>query len=515
MMKKPSLIAFYLPQFHATPENDRWWGKGFTEWTAARGAKSLFEGHKQPIVPLGKRYYNLLEKETMQWQADLAKKYGIDGFSFYHYWFKDGRQVLEKPAENLLRWKEIDMPFCFNWANESWARTWSAIAHASPWADQYETDEQDDDSGMLMEQKYGNESAWQEHIRYLFPFFQDARYIRMDGRPVFMIYHPETVYCLSDMISCWNAYLRDHGDKEVYLITGVHDSAVPFAGLKSACDAYYMADPAPLWQYLPSKILAGGIRYHDAAVYWDAFFRLEAPKDRNGKHIYASVMNGYDDTPRRGDAGVVVPKLSPNDFQEQMRKTVRMAANQGHPFLFYNAWNEWGEGMILEPDEEYAYAYLEAIRQVMREEEMFEGEASDAAEEDPRLSTVSYEAVRSTEEARTLCRWLEIRDAGKRVADYLIAQNVRNIAIYGYGDLGIRLKKELQGSAVTVDYIIDRSVSARDVDCPTYQLSEQLPSVDLIVVTVHGLYAEIWEDIRRYVGYPISSLAHILFEIDG
>ena len=134
------------------------------------------------------------------------------------------------------------MPFCFNWANESWARTWSAIAHASPWADQYETDEQDDDSGMLMEQKYGNESAWQEHIRYLFPFFQDARYIRVDGRPVFMIYHPETVYCLSDMICCWNAYLRDHGDKEIYLITGVHDSAVPFAGLKSACDAYYMAD---------------------------------------------------------------------------------------------------------------------------------------------------------------------------------------------------------------------------------------------------------------------------------
>lgn len=512
MMKKPSLIAFYLPQFHATPENDRWWGKGFTEWTAARGAKSLFEGHKQPIVPLGKRYYNLLEKETMQWQADLAKKYGIDGFSFYHYWFKDGRQVLEKPAENLLRWKEIDMPFCFNWANESWARTWSAVNNASPWADQYETDEQENSSGMLLEQKYGRESAWKQHIQYLLPFFQDSRYIRHDGHPVFMMYHPDEVYCLSDMIAYWNDYLRDHGEKELYWIAGVHDVAVPFSGIANDFDAYYMTT-APIWRYLDATT-RDGVRCYDTKDYWEVFFQRHAPATIDGKHMYSTLLNGYDDTPRRGRAGFLVEKLSPEEFRGALRKTLCMAAGQEHPFLFYNAWNEWGEGMFLEPDEEGGFAYLEVIREVMQEKCGAEGERSPAVDIDPRLTAVSREAVRYGEEARILNRWMELRDAGKTVGAMLEAMGVHHIAIYGFGDLGIRLKQELKGAPVRVDYIIDRSAAARADDCPTYPLQPDLPPVDLIVVTVHGLYSEVRRDIKRHVDYPVCSLAHILSEID-
>ncbi len=510
-MRKPSLIVLYLPQFHSIPENDRWWGKGYTEWTAVKGAKPLFEGHKQPVVPLGKRYYDLMDKETMQWQAELARKYGVGGFAFYHYWFKDGRRVLEKPAENLLRWKDIDMPFCFNWANGTWARTWSAISSASPWADQYETDEQEDASGILLEQKYGDKAAWEQHIAYLLPFFQDKRYIRVDGRPVFVIYHPETVYCISDMIAYWNTYLQNYGEKGIYWIAGVHDVAVPYSGIKTDFDAFYMTSPAPDWRHLDS-VMQNGVRCYDAREYWRAFFARHAPATIGKKPLYASIVNGYDDTPRRGRAGHILPKLSLEDFQSVLRKAVRMAAKEEQPFLFYNAWNEWGEGMFLEPDEAQGYAYLEAVRDVM-EEEIPEEKGAAPSVLDPRLSSISRDAVRYAEEANILARWMELREAGRNVGDYLATQGIRTVAIYGYGELGIRLKQELKDSPVEVAYIIDRSTAARDVDCPTYQLRENLPPVDRIIVTVHGLYPEIRADIKRFMTYPVRSLAHILFEM--
>ena len=129
MEKELRALAMYLPQFHRVPENDAWWGEGFTEWTAVKKAVPLFEGHEQPRTPLNSNYYDLMDKGTMEWQADLAKKYGIDGFCFYHYWFRDGRRILEKPAENLLQWKDIDMPFCFCWDPVSWARTWTKLGN--------------------------------------------------------------------------------------------------------------------------------------------------------------------------------------------------------------------------------------------------------------------------------------------------------------------------------------------------------------------------------------------------
>ena len=132
------IMAFYLPQFHRVPENDEWWGKGFTEWTAVKGAAPLFEGHYQPRVPLNHNYYNLLEHDTMAWQANLMKKYSIDGVCIYHYWFENGRRILEKPAENLLKWTDISMPFCFCWANETWSRTWEKLADANVWSIMYE-----------------------------------------------------------------------------------------------------------------------------------------------------------------------------------------------------------------------------------------------------------------------------------------------------------------------------------------------------------------------------------------
>ena len=159
-----------MPQFHAIPENDIWWGEGFTEWTNTKAAKPLFRGHYQPKEPLKDNYYSLLDSKTQEWQASLAKKYGIYGFCYYHYWFH-GKLLLEKPMENMLKNKKVDIPFCISWANETWSRTWSG-----------------QEREILIQQDYGNKSDWLKHIEYLVPFFKDSRYIKIDNKPLMLLY---------------------------------------------------------------------------------------------------------------------------------------------------------------------------------------------------------------------------------------------------------------------------------------------------------------------------------------
>lgn len=162
--KGVKLIAFYLPQFHAIPLNDQCWGKGFTEWTNVRKAQALFSGHDQPKIPLDLNYYDLMDDQVKIWQSNLAKKYGIFGFCYYHYWFKHGEKLLEKPAEQMLKNKKIEIPFCFCWANENWSKNWDG-----------------GDQEIIMEQDYGGKEEWERHFQYLLNFFQDERYITVDG----------------------------------------------------------------------------------------------------------------------------------------------------------------------------------------------------------------------------------------------------------------------------------------------------------------------------------------------
>ena len=192
-------IAIYLPQFHEVEENNQWWGKGFTDWITVKNAQPLCAGHRQPRVPLGQNYYDLSNHDVMQWQAKLAKRYHISGFCFYHYWFKDGRKILEKPAENLLEWMDIDMPFCFSWANQTWARTWTNIQNSNAWTGS-DYEKSDEEEGILLRQSYGGKKEWKEHFEYLLPFFKDDRYIQYDKKPIFLIYKPEYMYCLDNMM---------------------------------------------------------------------------------------------------------------------------------------------------------------------------------------------------------------------------------------------------------------------------------------------------------------------------
>ena len=191
-------------------------------WKSAKKSKPLFPGHNQPRVPDHNNYYNLLDKETMEWQAKLARRAGIHGFCIYHYWFGE-KQLLEKPAENLLKWKDIDINYCFSWANESWIRSWSKFA-GNAWINSPKEAERNA-AGMLIEQKYGDEEEWKRHFLYLLPFFQDERYIKKGNKSVFVIYIPSAIKCLKKMVDCWNKLAVENGFGGIYFV-GLKDSSI-------------------------------------------------------------------------------------------------------------------------------------------------------------------------------------------------------------------------------------------------------------------------------------------------
>ena len=186
------IIAFYLPQFHDIPENDEWWGKGFTEWVNVKKAQPLYKGHEQPRIPMNENYYNLLDDNVKIWQANIAKEYGIYGFCYYHYWF-GGKLLLEKPMEQMLKNPKVDIPFCISWANEPWTKAWV------------------NESKVLIPQFYGGKKEWKEHFDYLLPFFKDNRYIKEDNKPLFIIYRAEVIDCLNDMLDYWTELAQQNG----------------------------------------------------------------------------------------------------------------------------------------------------------------------------------------------------------------------------------------------------------------------------------------------------------------
>ena len=364
------IIAFYLPQFHRFPENDKWWGKGFTEWTNVKNARPLFKGHNQPKQPLDDNYYNLLEPKTLKWQCDLAKQYGIYGFCYYHYWF-DGKMLMQKPMELMLKNKEIDLPFCICWANDNWTRSWAKKSKE-----------------VLIGQTYGGKNDWEEHFNYLLPFFQDKRYMLINGKPIMIIYRPETIPVLREMLNLWDEMAKQNG----------------FPGLTFVYQQYsynhLTADTGDLFDYgieyqpgyimekqrkynlgvITSKVLheitkffhlpqnkISTIHYSYDAV-WKDILNL-SPKDE--KMIPGAYVN-WDNTPRyKKDASVHIG-FSVEKFKKYLTMDIKKAKEIYHKdMIFMFAWNEWGEGGYLEPDKENKYSVLEAIKEALEANQEF------------------------------------------------------------------------------------------------------------------------------------------------
>ncbi len=368
------IIPFYLPQFHEIPENNRWWGEGFTEWVNVKKAKPLFDGHDQPKIPLNNNYYNLLDDDVMLWQTRVAKKYGIYGFCFYHYWF-DGHMLLEKPVENYLNDKRIDFPFCICWANENWTTQWF-----------------DDKHKVLISQTYGGYNEWKKHYDYLRDFFHDDRYIKENNKPMFVIYRPDIIPNMEDMIKAFNEFAVSDGFDGICFVCQRTDSSIGHNGkiisLFDHCIEYQ-----PMCAF--SKVLEGkqkfklirrikrsillsiekyfkistsgfkfsnirrkNVRVYDYDKVWAEIIRS---KPMTNKSIPGAFVN-WDNTPRKAYRGSVVLGVTPDKFGKYISEQIKNAKNvYNSDMIFVFAWNEWAEGGYLEPDEANGYAFLEAL----------------------------------------------------------------------------------------------------------------------------------------------------------
>lgn len=503
------IISMYLSQFHRVKENDEWWGEGYTEWTAVKKADNLYEGHIQPHTPLNENYYDLMKKETMKWQSDLMHRYGIDGQCFYHYWFKDGKQILEKPAENLLQWTDIDMPFCFCWANQTWARTWSNVQEKNEWAFRFEKRKEYSDSGILLEQKYGTEKDWRIHYEDLRRFFKDKRYLKNNGKPVFLIYRTGQITCLRNMLRCWNRWALEDGFKGIYVIGAGTD-----INTEKHLDGVLNHEPQKSISKIESQIEHGIVKYQ----YEELWNTLLSAEDL-GKKTYYGGFVGYDDTPRRGRGGTVIEGASPELFQKYLSMLIAKNDSAGNEYTFLNAWNEWGEGMYLEPDMENGYSYLEAVKgarehyteyiDIYKEKSQNLDSAFIKELDFYRKKVFRYEKYWKVFDA-----WMRIREQGKRMDCYLSEQGIKTVGIYGAGMMGKHLIAELSGSKVETVFAIDQKADFIKASISIYRPDEAFPEVDAVVIAVLFDVEGIKKAIQKRLNCKIISLEKIIADLD-
>ena len=359
MSVKP--IALYLPQYHPIPENDAWWGTGFTEWTNVRKAVPRFWGHYQPHSAGELGYYDLRRPEVMAAQAALAKAYGIYGFCYYHYWF-NGKLLLQQPLEQMLATGQPNMPFCLCWANENWSRRWDGR-------------EQD----VLMEQRYALEDD-RAHIRYLIPYFRDERYIKIGGKPVYLMYRPELHPAINDAVAIWREEAKQAGFEDIYLVNvenftkGVSpdvygfDAAMDFApDFTCTGPRYIKKQRIRYWvtRFLHRKNLLRSGFFEHHVYHYDALVDNMINKPIANYKQFRSVCPSWDNSARRKQEATIFHRSTPDKFKSWVKETTAYTRKyfEGDERLFFvNAWNEWGEGCHLEPDQRFGSAYLEAFK---------------------------------------------------------------------------------------------------------------------------------------------------------
>lgn len=364
-MNEIKIIANYLPQYHITDENSKWWGEGFTDWVATKKATPLFKNHKEPRIPLNNNYYSLDNVDAIRWQAKLARKYGVYGFGIYHYWFSSKQILLKKPAEILLENKDIDINFLFLWDNGSWKRTWSKARMSNDWAPKYEPKKVSDnvrDDGILAELIYGDKKEWYKHFMYLLPFFRDSRYIKIDNKPLFAFFQPHNRFdIIKEIVIYWDELAKNHGfngiicmNKENYTKERMKYQLryTPLSYEKIIKKIKYK-----LYDEICLKL--NKLRIYDYDKVWKEIIYSAQDTD---KYTFLSGFVDYDDTPRRGRRGAIFKGSSPEKFGRYIEKLAQIAKDKGQEYLFVTAWNEWAEGAYLEPDTVNGYAYLEQLK---------------------------------------------------------------------------------------------------------------------------------------------------------
>lgn len=376
---KPRIIAYYLPQYHPIPENDAWWGPGFTEWTNVAKARPLFRGHYQPRIPADLGFYDLRLPETREQQAALAREAGIEGFCYYHYWFGDGKQLLQRPFEEVLRSGKPTLPFCLCWANHDWTnKTWKK-------GSSFKSD------AMIAQMHYSREDDVR-HFQYLLPAFRDERYIRVDGKPLFVLYAPEHLPDARAFIDLWQGMAREAGLPGIHFVGYTSNSkgrstdgkltlwstdqaaqyyqqvldwgfdAVNSAGLNRA-EAMCHGKWGMLRYYISKNTFLPTSNHTD----YERIMRHYYVAEDAWETVYPSLFPQWDRSPRAGAKTNILTGSTPEKFEQTLYEAFRLLHGKQaeHQIAFLKSWNEWGEGNYVEPDQRFGHGYLQAIRRAL------------------------------------------------------------------------------------------------------------------------------------------------------
>ena len=350
-------IAFYLPQFYPTPENDSWWGKGFTEWTNVGNAKPLFRGHYQPRVPADLGYYDLRIPEVRQQQAELARVAGIEGFCYWHYWF-NGTRLLDRVFSEVVSTGQPDFPFCLCWANHSWiAKTWNPSIPGK----------------MLIEQTYPGEEDYIRHFNALLPAFKDPRYLTVHGRLIFGIFDPSDIPDIETMSQVWDHLAKQNGLPPFYffaLAQGTkklepsHHTGFDAIVYDAMFDAVYSYQNASLFARAKAKL--NSTFKAPNPIPYDYYARHAIKKFKEHPDTIPCIDPNFDHSPRSGTAGTILHNSTPEKWRTLCQETAQLVNRRGKELLFIKAWNEWGEGNYLEPDLRYGDAYIKETARALQ-----------------------------------------------------------------------------------------------------------------------------------------------------
>jgi len=380
-MSRARVIALYLPQFHPVPENDMMWGKGFTEWTNVAKAKPLYKGHYQPQIPADLGFYDLRLPEVRAAQAEMAQKYGVEGFCYWHYWFGNGKRILERPFQEVLASGEPDFPFCIGWANHSWSnKTWQKSKHFSQ-------------DVTFLEQTYPGDEDYISHFYELLPAFRDKRYITVDGKPMFLIFAPDDLPDSAHFIQLWQNLAKQNGLKGIYFVArvtaldrknlgaisnpnaignryqsflnkgfdAINSDTQAWAELKSAgfiSKAIHSLMRKTVGNFLPNRFNYDTIMEH---------FHIPEEYQEN---VFPQIIPRLDRTPRSGADARIYDGSTPEKFERAVEEAISIVKNKEpeHRVIILQAWNEWGEGNYMEPDLKFGTGYLEALKRALDKE---------------------------------------------------------------------------------------------------------------------------------------------------